>query len=363
MSIIIFIIILSILVFVHELGHYLVAKKNGIRVDEFGFGYPPRIWGKQYGETLYSINALPFGGFVKIFGEDADGEENTSVDKERNFQNKSKGIQAAVLVAGVGFNVIFAWLLISFGFMYGLPGSVSEAKKELKDVKLIVTSIAENSPAFEAGLEQGDVVKRVTLGEKVEQNPVAETIPTLVAENQDTPITLLVENSSGIEREITLTPKEGLVEGKKIIGLSTDLIGLEQYPPHIALLEGVKTTAYLTKATTVGLASFIFDSVRGQSDFSQVAGPVGIVGIVGDATRLGIIYLLTFTALISINLAVINLIPFPALDGGRLLFVIIEAIKGSPINPKVANTVNAIGFALLLLLMVVVTYNDILKLF
>jgi regulator of sigma E protease len=165
------------------------------------------------------------------------------------------------------------------------------------------------------------------------------------------------------QKTVTVTPGEGIIPDRKAIGISMDMIGKLSLPIHQAFWEGAKTTTSLVHLVTVGLVTFIFDTVRGNSDFSQVTGPVGIVGLVGDASKLGVIYVLSFTAFISINLAVINLIPFPALDGGRLLFVAIEAVKRSPISPKVSNMLNTVGFLLLIGLMILVTIHDVIKLF
>ena len=362
MSVILFIIILAVLVLVHELGHFLVAKKSGIKVREFGIGFPPRIWGKQKGETLYSINAIPFGGFVKILGENPDAESISGPEKERSLIHKSKIIQVWVLSAGVIFNVIFAWLLISAGFIFGLPTPVTEAQDQVANPKVVVTTVAVGSPAEIAGIKAGDSISKISSDNNTLTDVTAQSVSNFIEANGDKKIT--VEHIRGKEvLTSSVVPQDGVVTGRKAIGVSLDMIGILKLPIHKALVEGAQTTANLTVAITVGLFDFLKQAVTGQADFSQVAGPVGIVGLVGDVSQLGFIFILSFTAFISINLAVINLIPIPALDGGRILFVIIEAIKGSPIKPKIANTLNTVGFALLILLMVIVTFNDIIKLF
>lgn len=365
LSIIIFVIILGVLIVVHEFGHFIVAKKAGIRVDEFGIGYPPRALKLfKWKETVFTFNWIPFGGFVKIFGENPDDESISGPDSSRSFVHKPKLHQAAVIVAGVTFNIIFAWLLISLGFMIGLPTSVTNTKSpdKVENVRLVVTSVAPESPADVAGIKVGDTITSMSSkGHSVEKLE-PEAAVSFIGSHGDSDIT--ISYSRGSESgEFSLTPKEGIVPGKKAIGISMDSIGTLQLPIHEALWEGGKTTVNLTGATAAGIGVFLYDSVRGQSDLTQVTGPVGIVGLVGDASKLGFIYILSFAAFISINLAVINLIPFPALDGGRLLMIIIESIKKSPINPKIANTVNAVGFVLLIILMLVVTAHDIVKLF
>lgn len=362
MTIIIFIIVLGILVFVHELGHFLVAKKAGIRVDEFGIGFPPRIAGIKRGETVYSINLIPFGGFVKIFGEQITEEAITGPDSERSFIHKSRSWQAAVLVAGVFFNMLFAWLLISLGFIIGLPTPIDhESFGEVKDAHLVITNIVPESPAADAGIKPGDVVTKIVAGEIEFLPSGAHEASRFIEEHQEMPLEFSFLRGEEV-LTVTVEPEEGIIEGRRAVGVMMDMIGTLKLNPYLALIEGARTTANLTAAISLGLVDFIGQIVTGRADFAQVAGPIGIAGLVGDASRLGIVYLLSFVAFISIHLAIINLVPFPALDGGRLLFVAIEGLTKKKIPPKVFNWVNAIGFALLLLLMLVVTYQDILRL-
>jgi regulator of sigma E protease len=359
---------LLVLVLVHEAGHFFTAKKFGIRVDEFGFGFPPKIFGKKYGETEYSLNLLPIGGFVKIFGENPDDENTNGPDASRSFVNKAKWKQAIVLVAGVTANFLLAWLLFSVGFMSGMPTSVGSQPKgiNLNNVFLTIVSVAPDSPAEKAGLKTGDRIAAV------------EILPYTMDElNTDAFKAFIVahpQKEFGIEYlrgkdEYTLhttkvTPTAGINGAQPMIGISMDMIGTAKLPFFTALKEGMELTLFVTKGTVVGLYELIVGSIQGKSDLlSSVTGPVGMVGIVGDAYQFGFVYLLSFAALISVNLAIINLLPFPALDGGRLFFLLIEKIKGSRINPKFANMANMIGFGILILLMVVVTFHDVIKLF
>lgn len=359
MSIVIFIVILLVLVLVHEFGHFFTAKKFGIRVDEFGFGFPPKLFGFKKGETEYTFNLLPIGGFVKIFGENPDEENTNGPDRDRSFINKPKWKQAIVLFAGVFMNFLLAWFLFSFGFMSGLPTSVGgELDYKLQDVNLVVVSVMKDSPAEIAGLKSGDKIVAIENDREkvVEINP--ETLKSFVVTNGSSEIKMgyIRGKEPGINF-IKITPKDGL------IGIAMDQIGTLKLPVLSAFWEGLKLDLFVTKATAVGLYTLIVDGIAGRGDISSITGPVGIVGIVGDAYEFGFVYLMSFAALISVNLAIINLLPFPALDGGRLLFLLIEKIKGSRINPKVANTANMIGFVILILLMLVVTYHDIVKLF
>ena len=368
MSVIIFIIILLVLVIVHECGHFFTAKKFGIRVDEFGFGFPPKLFGKKFGETEYTVNLLPLGGFVKIFGENPDEEGSDGPDRARSFVHRPKWQQALVLIAGVLSNFLLAWLLFSIGFLSGLPASVGTLgeKYPLGDVHTVIVSVAPDSPAEKAGLESGDKIFNIQNKDWSPSGNSPDTIKGVIAESKGEEVEIGYirgkdEFIGSNVQFVKLIPATNDT-GKLAIGISMDQIGTVRLGPISALSEGFRLTLSVTKGTFVGLYNLVKDSVRGEGSLDSVTGPVGMVGIVDDAYKFGIVYLLSFAALISINLAIINLLPFPALDGGRLFFLLIEKIKGSPINSKIANNANMIGFALLLLLMLVVTFHDIVKL-
>ena len=365
MSIIIFILVLLILVLVHELGHFLVAKRFGIRVDEFGFGFPPRAKTLfKKGETIYSLNWIPFGGFVKIFGQDRDDESVNGVDKDRAMINKPAYVQALVLVAGVVFNLVLAWILFTVGFASGMPTSSSSLPKNtiLENPSLMITDVLKDSPAHVAGLMPGDKILSLSSGEEILDGLITPTeLQTFIQAHEDS--SRSVTHDDGKEIKVAEIIPETNDSGKKVIGISMDTVGIVKLPFFRAVAEGARYTAITTWGTVVGFYTLIHDAVVGSGDISSVTGPVGIVKIVGSAYDIGFIYLLSFSAIISVNLAVINLIPFPALDGGRLLFLLIEKIKGSSINQKFANTANFVGFCILIGLMLIVTYHDIVKLF
>ena len=366
MSIIIFIIILLVLVVAHEFGHFFVAKRFGIRVDEFGFGFPPKLFGKKFGETEYTLNLLPLGGFVRIFGESPDEENTNGPDAARSFVNKAKWKQALVLLAGIFANFLLAWLLFSIGFMSGFPTALGSepAGYKLTDVKLTVVSVLAKSPAELAGLKTGDKIVSMTVGSNFTNFVSTETVQSFVVGSAGKEIDIGYTRGKNEEVHIAkVVPIENQTDKKLEIGISMDMIGSVKLPFFQSLFEGMRLDWSTTKGTVLGLYTLIAESVRGKGSFSEVAGPVGMVNIVGDAYKFGFVYLLSFAALISVNLAVINLIPFPALDGGRILFLIIEKVKGSRLNPKVANTINTIGFCLLIFLMIVITYHDVIKLF
>lgn len=369
MSILIFIISLAILILVHEFGHFIAAKKSGIRVDEFGLGFPPKLWSKKIGETLYTLNLIPFGGFVKIYGEDPHSENIPDSERPRSMYYKPKWIQAIVLVAGVTMNVLFAWLLISIGFMIGLPSPVAHTGAGLVvDAHVVVLNTLPESPAAAAGLHSGDTILFVSAptetgvvsAQEPDINP--DTISNIIAGSTGD-ITFMYRRGDAGPATVFITPSTDVVEGKRAIGIAMDTIGILKLPVHTALIEGARTTVLLTQSVVVGLGNFLWGIITFKSDFSQVTGPVGIAGTVGEAQSLGFVYLLSLIALISINLAVINLIPFPALDGGRLLFVLIESIIRRPIPTGFVRWTNALGFLFLLTLMGIVTIKDIFKLF
>jgi regulator of sigma E protease len=362
MSIIIFIIILFILVVSHEFGHFIVAKKTGMRVDEFSFGFPPKLFGFKKGETSYNFNLFPIGGYVKIYGENSEEEEGNEKDKNRSFKNKSLSKQALVLVAGVVMNFLLAWILLSISYMSGLPASLSTVKDEnnITNQALTVINVLPNTPASSAGLKAGDKIISLKTQKDSISSSTPENFKSFIVNHPNDDISIQVESSEGLK---DLIVKSEIKDGVPMIGISMDIIGELKLPFHKAIFEGLSLSWSMTKGTVLGFFNLIKDGIQGKGDMSSLSGPVGIVGIVGDAAKFGFVYLLSFTALISINLAVLNLIPFPALDGGQLLFLLIEKIKGSRINPKIANTVNGIGFLILIILMILITYNDIVKLF
>ena len=259
-------------------------------------------------------------------------------------------------------NFLVAWFLLTVGFMSGLPSVVSMAPKgvEVSNQHLTITSIVKGSPAELSGLKIGDKLIKLSTPKDFTETPSPESVQYFVKKhvNEAIKVDLLRGPES---KELEVTPKNNK-EGNVAIGIAMDTIGTLQLPVHKAVWEGLKLSSELTVSTAKGFYKLIKGAVTGKGDMSSVTGPIGIVGVVGDAAKFGFIYLLSFTALISINLAVINLLPFPALDGGRLLFLLIEKIKGSRIKPEIANVVNMVGFGILMLLMVVITYHDIIKL-
>ncbi len=360
MTLLIFILILVALIVVHELGHFTVAKLFGIRVDEFGIGFPPRIWGKKIGETVYSINALFFGGFVKIFGEDA-GEAGES---KRSFANKPKTVQAAVITAGIVCNILFAWLILSVGYMVGLPTSVEhQGIGTVQDAKTTIVGVLPDSPAHKAGMVAGESITSIATGAGAEfVPPTSGDAQDYIRVHQDESLVIKTAGQGGESKAYVLKAEEGLVEGKKAVGIQLDDVGILKLWPHEALVQGTILTYHMTVATAVGLYGFFSDIVLGAADFGSVAGPIGIANIGAQAVTNGFAAAISLTALISINLALINVLPIPGLDGGRLFIILIESITRRKVSDKVMTYLSLAGFGALILLMVVVSYHDILRL-
>ena len=368
MSIILFLIVLAVLILSHELGHFIAAKKSGVRVDEFGFGFPPKIAKFKKGETTYSLNLIPFGGFVKIHGE-----EGQEADDPRSFGSKPIWTRSLIISAGVIFNIALAWILIIAGFSFGMPVGVSSAPKgaEIKNQKVIILEVAKNSPAEQAGILAGDELagfSRVKEASNYISQNTGKEIEIRLRRNTrhlavKPPSGALSGLTATADFSVKITPRINPPAGEGALGIAMDEIGTVKLPIYRAVIEGTKRTYNVVVGTAVSLFYFVVGAVKGDVGLGAIAGPVGIAGIAGSAAKFGFVYFLSFIAFLSINLAIINILPFPALDGGRLLFLLIEKVKGSPVSPKISSVVHGAGMAILLTLMLMVTYRDILKLF
>ncbi len=341
MTIILVIAGLALLVFVHEAGHFLFAKLFKMRVEEFGFGFPPRLFGKKIGKTLYSVNLIPFGGFVKLFGEEG---ETKSKD---GFQNQPFRKRLPVLIAGVCMNFVIGWLLFSIVFMVGAPRH------------LAIADVSSNSPAATAGAQSGDIITEASIGGMRLADPIdATAFINGVKASLTSEVTLTVLRGTE-SYTFSMEKRENPPIGEGALGVGLAEVGFDSQPFFQALLTGLKEAWGALVLIAVSLFRLIVGIFTTPGILKEVAGPVGIVFLASQATALGFVYFLQLLALISVNLVVINLIPFPALDGGRILFLLIEKIKGSPVPRKIELAVNGIGFAALLVLMVLVTVQDI----
>jgi len=358
-----FIAILALLVFVHELGHFLAARMMGIRVDEFALGFPPKIYSWKRGETTYSLNLIPFGGYVKIFGEDPDEESLHGKDSSRAFVNKKPWQKTIVLVAGIAMNVFLAWIFLSGSLMFGMTTGTSDVNPAyVSNQRVIVTAVIPHSPAEKAGIRPGMEIISLFVDDMGFLPDSAEKIQELVQNSNGQEIRLSVREFVTTST-IKVVPEKGVLGSKYGIGISMDLVGNVDLPFFEALKQGASMSWNAFTSIFLGAFSLIGGLFNGSTDTASVSGPIGIAKMVGEARILGLAYLASFTAFISLNLAALNLLPFPALDGGRVVFVVIEWITRRRIPSKVANTTNLIGFSLLMLLMLVVTIKDVIKLF
>ncbi len=361
LSILLFILVLIVLILVHEFGHFIVAKAFGIRVDEFGIFFPPRLFGIKWGETTYTFNSIPVGGFVKIFGETAEDEKKEGVVKNpRSFVHKPRWIQAAVIVAGIVCNILFAWIVLSAGYVIGMQSAVDHIGiGTVRDAKVTILGVLPHSPAEQAGLQTNDVLQSLQTGTAQLPHGASSDETRAFIAAHDSESMILVVDRSGETKNFLAKPADGIVAGHKALGVELDDVGVLQLNPVLALVQGAIVTKEMTVQTATGLASFLYTILHGTANFASVSGPIGIVKIGSAAVHNGLVDTIFLAALISINLAIINIIPIPGLDGGRLLFIIIEGVRGKPISEKVATWATIAGFALLILLMLVVSYHDV----
>lgn len=362
LTIVVFILILGLLIFVHEFGHFILAKRAGIRVEEFGFGFPPRIFGIKKGETIYSLNLFPIGGFVKIYGEEGKSAGSAKNDEGKAFYNKPIRTRVGILVAGVTMNLVLAAFLLSFGYWLGLPAMVDDQATDLIGARVQITQVVFDSPAGQAGIKIGDTIKELTFAGQLLEVSKVEQVQEFVDSHRGEEITVIIQRGNEI-LEKTLVPRLNPPENEGPLGIALARTAIVAYPWYQALIMGITSTVNLTWFIIVALGSILWQLLLTGRLAVEIAGPVGIFNLTGQAAQLGFIYILQLTALISINLAIINVLPFPALDGGRLLFLAIEKIKGSPVSQKVERIAHTAGFVILILLMIAVTWRDIVRIF
>lgn len=348
------------LMILHEFGHFALAKKFGVEVEEFGIGYPPRIFGKKFGGTLYSLNLLPFGAFVKIHGEEG------GLEDLRSFSQKPIWQRSLIILGGVISFWIIAAIILSIVFTMGVPQAISdEANQGLVNPKVQIVAISPNSPAAQAGLKIGDTITKLKIkneaSPKLTINKVKE-VQEFIREYKGKEITLTIQRGKET-LDVSLIPRVSPPENEGAMGVALVRTVMTSYPWWIAPIKGINATIGLTFLIVQGLFQALVKTFQGLPTGAQLMGPIGIGSLMFQFAQLGLSYFLQFVATISVYLAVFNILPIPAVDGGRLLFLGIEKFKGSPLNPKFEQKINTIFFALLVFLMIFVTIKDIQRLF
>lgn len=338
---------LSVLVLVHEFGHYIAARLSGVWVEEFGIGLPPKIWGKKIGKTLYSINALPIGGFVRLHGESS---ESTISKPKQAFVNKSKGARAFIALAGVFMN--FAFAVVAFAVItafVGIPKGVT------------IAEVTADSPASAGKLAIEDRVKSIGGVEIVYTEQFSKTVSKFKGQE----VVFVVERDvNGVENtlELPVTIRSQAPEGEGLLGVLFTPAEIYFPPvwkrPFVYLKEGYTKTVDISVQILDGFAVMLTQALGGTAP-KGLAGPVAVTAIIAEVAKIGILPLLEFMAIISINLAILNLVPFPPLDGARVFFILIEAITRRKIVPRIENMIHTLGMALLLLLMLALTAHEI----
>lgn len=356
-TLIVFIFILGLLIFVHELGHFIAAKRAGIKVEEFAFGFPPRLFAIKRGETEYAINWLPFGGYVRMLGEN-DNDPAAEKKNHRSYAYQTPWVRAKVVIAGVLMNGILAWLLLTLGFWIGMPPVVTppnDIPRAQVSTSVVIAGVMQNSAADKMGLKPGDEIVAINDQTLKSQDEVSAKTSELKGQT----VTIqIVRNEQPQNLTGTLssdTPPLG-------VQLADDSV--VKLPFWWAPIYAVWETIKAIGAIFVGVIGFFKTLLSSFRVPEEAAGPVGIFYITRSVLDLGLGAVLNFMAVLSVNLGVVNILPVPALDGGRLLFIILEKLnKGKKVvSARIENTAHAIGFILLILLIFAITYHDILRL-
>jgi len=354
MDLIIFLVALSILVLVHELGHLLAAKKVGVKVEEFGLGLPPRMIGKKIGETIYSLNWLPIGGFCKLLGEDPTVEtDNNRVnkievkDKSRSFEYKKPWQKMVIVLGGVVMNLVLA--VVIFSVVYAIVGVPVETDK------VSIVGVAENSPAAAAGLKEDWVVLKVNEREVKKSDELVDE----VGKHKGGEVYLTIE---GQAEPIKVSVRAEAPEGEGSMGVAVSNTKTEKVPWYRldkGIVAGFKEAYFWGKIIVEGVVKMLGGLMSGRPP-KDVSGPIGMYQATSFINKnQGFLVVVHFFGIVSVNLAVVNILPFPALDGGRIIFVLYEMISRKKANPRLEATINNLGMILLLLLMLLTTVGDI----
>ena len=360
-TLLIFLIVIIVLVVAHELGHFFVAKMFGVKVEEFGLGYPPRA--KKlftWKGTLFTLNWLPFGGFVKIFGEDVDTDNKGKVSSN-SFAHQKLYKRLLILVAGIVANVLLAIVLYSLAFSVGFLGNSSDFPnaRAISPQQIMVTDVLKNTPASTAGIKENDTISSLAVNNVSYVPKDTDDFIQYVQAHPTDSITINVSRENSPE-VFVVTPQANVVDGKPGIGVGIEEIGLLRMPFFQSISFAFMYAMAEFQGIVLSLCALISSLFAGSgSVVSQLSGPVGIAKFAGTAYAMGIGSLLSFMALISVNLAVVNLLPFPALDGGRMILELFSTKGHNRISSKIVSGINQVGFLILIILMLFITYHDI----
>ena len=368
-TILLFIATIVFLIVIHEFGHFIFAKLFGVKVEEFGIGYPPKALTLfKLGETKYTLNWIPFGGFVRLLGEEQADEVVKEEDKGRRFADKPAWQKIIILVAGALFNFLFAWGALAYVYHSGAP--LFWDKEYVENADLVINDVLENSPAKHAGLESGDIIKQIYIKEGDEEKEPTLLSPAFVSKfisqsRGETIYIKYIDKSDMQEKLLDIKAAQGVAEQDPsvlAIGVKLTLVSHIKYSWLEAIYKSFVQSVLYGRDIILAVYKLIKDSLSFKANLEHIAGPVGIATIVSDAASVSFEYFLYFVAIISINLAVINLLPIPALDGGKAFLEFVQTIVRRKVSAGFENAVNTIGFVLLIALMIAVTYNDIVKL-
>ena len=336
------------LLILHEFGHFIIAKKFGVDVEEFGVGYPPRLFGKKFKGTLYSLNLIPFGAFVKIKGEQG------GIEDARSFNGKPIWQRCLIIIGGVASFWLVAMILLSIVFAMGVSQAIPDDEEAI-NAKVQIVGITANSPAEQAGLKVGDTIKEFTKVKEVQE---------FTEKYKGQEVVLTIERQGEV-LDVSLTPRISPPEGQGAMGIALVRTVEKSYPWYLAPIKGIEACVSLTGSIITGLFQVFAGLVTGNGlpPGSQLMGPIGIGSMMTQAVQIGTAYYLQFIALISIYLAIFNILPIPALDGGKLIFLGIEAIRRKPVSQKIEQNITGFFFLLLIFLLVFITFKDIQRLF
>jgi len=345
------------LIILHEFGHFILAKKFGVKVEEFGIGYPPRIIGKKIGETIYSLNLLPFGAFVKIYGEEG-GIENL-----RSFTGKSIWQRVLIVLGGVLSFWIISAILLSIVMGIGAPTAISDTDDgALRNIKVQIAAIAPGSPAEMVGIKVGDTIRELRIKNEELRIDKIKEVQEFTQAHRGEEIILTIQRGKKVF-DLKLIPRVSPPEGEGAMGVALLRTAIKNYPWWQAPWQGIRETSNLTIAVINGWIQALGNIIKGLPSGVQLMGPVGIFNLFTQVSQLGVNYFLQFIAMISIYVALFNILPIPAVDGGKLLFLGIEAVRKRPVSPKIEQKITSIFFTLLIALMIWVTIKDIARIF